>query len=122
MTDFIRPEHRVIAQALKLIDSDMFAEKLLANADRCQDRSVANRDAIDLAMLIAAYGPIPEAALSKATVAYGDDIRRKLLWAVDHLEQGERLAAVAATLDMTPAVVQAAIGRLAAECRRLGWS
>ncbi|UWM82661.1 nucleotidyl transferase AbiEii/AbiGii toxin family protein [Rhizobium sp. SRDI969] len=27
---------------------DMFAEKLLANADRCQDRAVAYRDAIDL--------------------------------------------------------------------------
>ncbi|WP_206047006.1 nucleotidyl transferase AbiEii/AbiGii toxin family protein [Noviherbaspirillum denitrificans] len=35
---------------------DMYAEKLLANADRCTDRSVASRDAIDLAMLIDHWG------------------------------------------------------------------
>ncbi|TGV76791.1 hypothetical protein EN788_68290, partial [Mesorhizobium sp. M2D.F.Ca.ET.145.01.1.1] len=31
-----------------LTPSDMFAEKLLANADRCQERAVGYRDAIDL--------------------------------------------------------------------------
>ena len=37
--------------------TDMYAEKLLANEDRCLDRSVMNRDAIDLAMMIHYWGP-----------------------------------------------------------------
>lgn len=54
---------------------DMYAEKLLANADRALDRSQMSRDLIDLAMMIKAWGPIPAAALEKAEAAYGRSIR-----------------------------------------------
>ena len=53
---------------------DMYAEKLLANADRALDRSQMSRDLIDLAMMIKAWGPIPAAALEKAEAAYGHSI------------------------------------------------
>lgn len=54
--------------------NDMYAEKLLANADRALDRSQMSRDLIDLAMMIDAWGPIPPAALAKAEAAYGQAI------------------------------------------------
>ncbi|TAL94983.1 MAG: hypothetical protein EPN69_05905, partial [Rhodanobacter sp.] len=54
---------------------DMYAEKLLANADRALDHSQMSRDLIDLAMMIEAWGPIPAAALEKAEAAYGRAIR-----------------------------------------------
>ena len=53
---------------------DMYAEKLLANADRYGDRSVASRDAIDLAMLIEHWGQIPAEAWAKARKAYGQSV------------------------------------------------
>lgn len=53
---------------------DMYAEKLLANADRALDRSQMSRDLIDLAMMIEAWGPIPATALKKAKDAYGQSI------------------------------------------------
>jgi phosphoglucomutase len=69
-----------------LIPADMFAEKLLANADRCQDRATAYRDAFDLGMLVKAYGKIPADALGKAQAAYGTDIQRKVAWVVNRLQ------------------------------------
>ena len=57
---------------------DMFAEKLLANSDRCYDRSVAYRDAIDLGHLVAAHGGLDVDAVAKAERAYGADILRKM--------------------------------------------
>lgn len=42
-----------------LCREDMYAEKLLANADRALDRSQMSRDLIDLAMMIQAWGPSP---------------------------------------------------------------
>jgi len=83
--------------------SDQCAEKLLANADRCLDRSVAYRDAIDLGYLaLADGGRFSEAAIAKAEAAYGDDIRRKALIAFERLaDEGERRHA-ATTLDMRP--------------------
>lgn len=59
---------------------DMVAEKLLANTDRGMDRSQMSRDLIDLGMMIAAWGPIPTAALKKADDAYG----RAIYTAFDH--------------------------------------
>lgn len=50
---------------------DLYAEKLLANCDRRADRGVFGRDIIDLMMMCAAWGPIPDAALAKASSAYG---------------------------------------------------
>lgn len=52
----------------------MFAEKLLANADRALDQSVMSRDMIDLAMMMHAWGPVPASALEKAREPYGDAV------------------------------------------------
>ncbi|MDO4682463.1 MAG: nucleotidyl transferase AbiEii/AbiGii toxin family protein [Lautropia sp.] len=59
-----------------LCRADMYAEKLLANADRGQDRSTLNRDIIDLAMMIAHWGEIPSQAWEKAESAYGQHVAR----------------------------------------------
>ena len=50
--------------------SDMYAEKLLANADRGGDLASRHRDVIDLGMMMARWGPIPHEARVKADAAY----------------------------------------------------
>ena len=55
---------------------DLFAEKLLANADRGQDRSQKSRDMIDLAMMITTWGAIPARSVEKAVGAYGRSVLR----------------------------------------------
>ena len=67
--------------------TDMYAEKLLANEDRCLDRSVMNRDAIDLAMMIHYWGPIPAPAWDKTIAAYGPNVRSFLKKALGMLEE-----------------------------------
>ncbi|WP_377295747.1 nucleotidyl transferase AbiEii/AbiGii toxin family protein [Rhizobium sp. SGZ-381] len=95
---------------------DMFTEKLLANADRCYDRAVAYRDAIDLGRLIRMHGTIPPVAREKAEDAYGADIGRKLRGIVHHLGQNPgEVAYAATTLDMDPAVALEAIAALRQE-------
>ncbi len=54
--------------------SDMFAEKLLANADRGLDPVEMSRDIIDLSMLINAWGNIPDDAWEKVKGAYGAQV------------------------------------------------
>ncbi len=50
---------------------DMFAEKLLANTDRGRDKSTMSRDIIDLAMMLQAWGRVPDAAWNKVKHVYG---------------------------------------------------
>lgn len=57
-----------------LSQEDLFAQKLLANADRELDRSSMSRDIIDLAIMIDKWGDIPEVSWNKAVHAYGDQI------------------------------------------------
>jgi hypothetical protein len=72
---------------------------LLANADPGLDRLFAYRDAIDLGFLcIGAGGTIPEAAVTKATQAYGADISTKAQQAVARLAQRAELQRAADTL------------------------
>jgi hypothetical protein len=102
-----------------LVPSDMFAEKLLANADRCQDRTTAYRDAVDLGMLVNAYEEIPASALDKAQAAYGTDIRHKVAWVLNRLQDTDELrnAAEALQMDFDAAVI--AISTLRSEGTRL---
>ncbi|API52602.1 hypothetical protein BMW22_14155 [Rhizobium leguminosarum] len=100
---------------------DMFAEKLLANADRCQDRAVAYRDAIDLGMLLTRYVEIPAVAVFKATEAYGQDIERKIGWVLARLEDETELRHAASVLQMDGDLAVRAIAALRGEARRL-WS
>lgn len=53
---------------------DMYAEKLLANADRGLDKSTMSRDIIDLSMMINTWGEIPQGAWIKAYSAYGEHV------------------------------------------------
>ena len=79
---------------------DMFAEKLLANSDRCFDRSVAYRDAIDLGHLVAAYGGLDGSAVAKAEHAYGPDILRKMTGVLNLLLEKKEVRHAAHVLDM----------------------
>lgn len=102
-----------------LIAADMFAEKLLANADRCQDRATAYRDAIDLGSLVKAQGEIPTEALSKAQTAYGSDIQHKVAWVVNKLQDRDELRNAAGSLQMDTDAADAAISALRNEGIRL---
>ncbi|RRI05877.1 hypothetical protein EH240_04885 [Mesorhizobium tamadayense] len=102
-----------------LVLPDMFAEKLLANADRCQDRATAYRDAFDLGMLVKTYGQIPTEALDKAQTAYGPDIRRKVAWVVGKLRDKGELSYAADVLQMDVRVGVDAISALREEAARI---
>jgi len=85
---------------------DMYAEKLLANADRCLDKSAASRDAIDLAMMIDHWGPIPEEAWEKARSAYGTSIDRAYHQAVEMISDESYLRACLQKMQMEPGLVE----------------
>lgn len=98
---------------------DSFAEKLLANSDRWGDVSVLSRDALDLAAMIQAWGPIPIVAENKAYGAYGnvvtEDIKaaaRFLLEKTDYRNKAFRELNIDAALQ--PDLVSTL------ECMRLG--
>lgn len=97
---------------------DMYAEKLLANADRALDRSQMSRDLIDLAMMIDAWGPIPAAALDKAEAAYGksvpDAFERGLTLLRDSRYREESLQA----MNMAPSLGNTIVATLDAQLRR----
>lgn len=101
---------------------DQFAEKLLANSDRCRDTSTCYRDALDLGILILGNGgTIPGPALAKAEAAYGVDIRRHTRWVVDHLAaRPTELARAASILRMDPRLGRKAITAVARAFERGG--
>jgi hypothetical protein len=72
--------------------TDMFAEKLLANADRGIDSSVFDRDMIDLLSLKLVHKTVPQAAWDKARKAYGASIDRALLQGLTRLQNAAWLA------------------------------
>ncbi|PTM85820.1 nucleotidyl transferase AbiEii/AbiGii toxin family protein [Mycoplana dimorpha] len=102
-----------------LSSSDMFAEKLLANSDRCLDRSVAYRDAIDLGRLVMAHGEIPSSAVAKAQRAYGESIEHYAVKIVNHLRQKKEVRHAAEVLQMHRDDAFDAIAALRADVRRL---
>lgn len=88
-----------------LLREDMYAEKLLANADRCGDVSVASRDAIDLAMLIEHWGAVPEEAWTRTRRAYGQSIDTAYMRAIDLVSDQAYLASCLKKMHMEPALV-----------------
>lgn len=82
----------------------LYAEKLLANADRWADRSTASRDLIDLALMIHHWGPIPLAAWAMAHEAYGRSVNEAYAKSVGHLLEGDRLATCLSAMAMAPAL------------------
>jgi hypothetical protein len=61
-----------------LTRADLFAEKLLANADRYADKGVMSRDVIDLMVMESNWGQIPLQAWKKAEDAYGESVHLAL--------------------------------------------
>jgi hypothetical protein len=86
-----------------VLDLDcLFAEKLLANADRGLDSSTYSRDAIDLAFLTARHGGERlERGLALAESAYGQAVVRSLRAVLDQLSGRGRLASCAEALGLS---------------------
>lgn len=82
--------------------TDMYAEKLLANADRYGDKAVASRDIIDLAMMIKHWGRIPAEAWEKARGAYGASVDQAFRAAVASIGNRAHLAQCLAKMHMAP--------------------
>lgn len=80
----------------------MYAEKLLANADRWADTAVLNRDILDLSMMISRWGPIPSSAWSIAEGAYGDTARKAYACAVERIRNPKWLRKCMAGMAMEP--------------------
>lgn len=99
--------------------ADQAAEKLLANADRGRDRASGYRDAIDLGMIALRRGGLPDAARTKAELAYGEEVQRVLRWTLDRLDDPAEARHAAASLGMAPDAVAAAREGLRGEVARL---
>lgn len=80
----------------------MYAEKLLANADRWADRAVLNRDILDLTMMISRWGQIPDSAWTIAEGAYGDTVRKAYGEAVARIRNTKWLKKCMADMAMEP--------------------
>jgi hypothetical protein len=80
----------------------MYAEKLLANADRWADKAVLNRDILDLSMMISRWGQIPDGAWAIAEGAYGDTVRKAYDEAVARIRNTEWLQKCMVGMAMQP--------------------
>ncbi len=97
----------------------MFAEELLANSDRCFDRAVCYRDAIDLGRLVEAHHHIPAVAVDKAERAYGADIARKMSGVLNLLLDRGLVETAARELDMGDDAAISAVSSLRSEAMRI---
>ncbi len=93
----------------------LYASKLLANADRGLDTSTLSRDAIDLAMMICAWGPIPPQAWNLARAAYGDHLLSAFTASVMRLQDQRYLTACLHAMAMDPANAPAIAEALAGQ-------
>ena len=80
----------------------MYAEKLLANADRWADKAVLNRDILDLSMMISRWGQIPDGAWAIAEGAYGDTVREAYDEAVARIRNAKWLQKCMVGMGMEP--------------------
>lgn len=80
----------------------MYAEKLLANADRWADTAVLNRDLIDRSMMMSRWQPISQEAWEIAEGAYGDTARKAYDGAVRRLRDPEWLRKCMSDMAMDP--------------------
>jgi hypothetical protein len=80
----------------------IYAEKLLANADRWADKAVLNRDILDLSMMISRWGQIPDGAWAIAEGAYGDTVRKAYDAAVTRIRNTEWLQKCMVGMAMEP--------------------
>lgn len=89
-----------------LVRDDLYAEKLLANADRGLDRAVLSRDVIDLAMMMQGWGDIPETAWHKVLQAYGKFSRRVFHQAIGMVSEPAYLGECLGKMRMDAALVE----------------
>ncbi len=81
--------------------ADLYAEKLLANADRYLDKSQASRDIIDLAVMILHWGPVPDIAWAKVRDAYGASADKAYQGAIALVQEAAYLRACLARMHMS---------------------
>ena len=84
---------------------DMYAEELLANADRYRDKAVASRDIIDLAMMIGHWGAVPVQAWEKVRKAYGASADRAFEGAIEMVSDRTYLVKCLDKMHMAPKLV-----------------
>lgn len=84
-----------------LSQDDLFAQKLLANADRGLDRHSKSRDIIDISAMIESWGDIPEASWNKAVNAYGNQIAHYFAKSVQLIHDREHMRDCINALDMS---------------------
>lgn len=117
----LAPDMTAIAGVTLLSRDDLYAEKLLANADRGLDTSTLHRDFIDLCVMIRRWGPVPEQALEKAIQAYGITISAAFARVAGLLRNPEHLHRISHTFetdaevlaDITAVLDMHATGRIA---------
>lgn len=83
-----------------LCREDLFAQKLLANADRGLDRQSKSRDIIDIAAMIDGWGDIPQSSLDKVVHAYGNHVYYSFAKSVQLIHDREHLRECVNALDM----------------------
>lgn len=83
-----------------LAQEDLFAQKLLANADRGMDRQSKSRDIIDIAAMIEGWGEIPDSSWSKAVDAYGNQIAYNFAKSVQLIHDKDHMRDCITALDM----------------------
>jgi hypothetical protein len=110
----ISGEHDSLTGIPTLTRADMFAEKLLANADRGCDVSTMRRDIIDLAMMINYWGNIPNSAWNKAFGAYGAHVIDEFMKSILALSDTPHLFSCLTKMSMDTALagnIQSALHR-----------
>lgn len=88
----LSPGEDVIEGVALLSRPDLYAEKLLANADGGLDRAALFRDFIDLCMMSRAWPEVREAGCAKAVAAYGDVVTSMLDKVAEEVGKGDYLA------------------------------
>lgn len=99
----------------RIVDSDLVASKLLANADRFLDEASTSRDLIDLIVLEHTIGKLPDEAWEKARSAYGDSVDAAYERALDRLgDHPDERARCFRVLDLSPEARSIVDAKLAA--------
>ncbi|MCU0697688.1 MAG: nucleotidyl transferase AbiEii/AbiGii toxin family protein [Myxococcaceae bacterium] len=81
---------------------DLMVEKLLANVDRQADRSTWSRDALDLGMMVSAWGGPSRDAVDRARAAYGPTVDAAMKAALHRLDDDSWLNDCLDALGMSP--------------------
>jgi hypothetical protein len=102
-----------------LSKTDLFAEKLLANADRFNDEAVKSRDLIDLAVMIEGWNGIPPEAWEKTKAAYGDSAVQAFTKGIDFLSRPQYFASCCEKLAIDEVVKPLILPALQKERKKL---